>query len=89
MRLRKYLEQKGWWNEKEDVAWKKQSRVDVLKAFSQAEKRKKPAISELFTDVYDVMPKHLQEQQREMLAMVEKYPDQYPLSVHVKSADKK
>ena len=86
--MRKYLEKKGWWNEKMETETKKAARTDVLKAFNRAESRKKPPISDLFTDVYDEMPKQLLEQQQEMLNMVKKYPGEYPLSAHAEGPSK-
>ena len=83
VRLRLFMEKKGWWDDAMDADWKKKTRVDVLKAFNRAETRKKPAIRELFTDVYDQLPKQLEDQQKEMLEMVAKYPDAYPLAAHV------
>lgn len=41
----------------------------------------KPPLSDMFTDVYDQKPKLLQEQEDEIRAMVEKYPEKYPTDV--------
>jgi 2-oxoisovalerate dehydrogenase E1 component alpha subunit len=84
VRLRKYMEKNGWINEEEDVQWKKDARVAVLQAFNKAETRKKPPVSELFTDVYDKLPKHLQDQQKKLHELIAKYPEQYPLDAHAK-----
>ena len=46
-----------------------------------AEKRLKPALTELFNDVYDTIPKHLQEQEREMKEHIAKYPQEYATNV--------
>jgi len=40
-----------------------------------AERRDKTPIKELFSDVYDVLPQHLREQEAEFLAHLEKYPE--------------
>jgi 2-oxoisovalerate dehydrogenase E1 component alpha subunit len=53
-----------------------------LKAFSGAEKVKKPSLDELFTDVYDVKPKHLEEQEAEMKRLVKKYPEHFSTAAH-------
>ncbi len=80
--MRKYLERKGWWDDAQEAAVKKESRQAVLKAFNLAETQKKPPIKDLFTDVYDSLPPHLEQQQQEMLDMIKKYPDQYPTKLH-------
>ena len=60
------------------------ARGQVMAAFKAAEKQKKPKISELFNDVYDTLPASLQEQKKEMLAHIAKYPDVYPTDKHAK-----
>lgn len=50
----------------------------MLKAFGEAEKELKPSPNVLFTDVYDDVPPHLQEQRDEMWASVKAHPDNYP-----------
>lgn len=77
VRLRKYLEHQGWWDDKQDAAHKKEARVNVLKAFNKAETRKKPPVEYLFTDVYDELPAHLKEQKQQLEELMKKYPDHY------------
>jgi 2-oxoisovalerate dehydrogenase E1 component alpha subunit len=84
-RFRKYVEAKGWWSESEDSAFKKEIRTEILQAFAKAEKRKKPSVDELFTDVYDELPWHLKEQQAELKEMMKKYPEQYDTSGYAPS----
>jgi len=81
-RFRKYLESKSWWSQKNEDAWKKETRSHVLKEFQKAESLKKPPLHDLFTDVYDQMPKRLQEQEQELLEIVKKYPEHYPTQIH-------
>lgn len=50
-----------------------------MEALAKADKRKKPNPDLLFTDVYDRMPKHLEEQRSEMYNLMSIYPDRYPL----------
>ena len=38
----------------------------------------------MFSDVYDVLPPHLEAQQREVMAHVQKYPDACPADVPVR-----
>ena len=81
-RFRAYLEKKGLWNEEKDKEYRKVVRADILKAFAAAEKRKKPSVNELFTDVYDVIPPHLEKQRKELDRIVKKYPQFYDKSGH-------
>ena len=63
-RFRKYLESRSIWDEQKEQTFKKQVRLDLLKAFSTAEKKNKPSINEMFTDVYggNEMPWNIKEQ---------------------------
>ena len=47
--------------------------------FKRADLRKKPSPENLFTDVYDTMPKHIRQQYEELKEHVEKYPEHYPV----------
>ena len=47
-----------------------------------ARNEKKPSLKYVFSDVYDILPLRLEKQQREMQAMIEKYPDHYPTKLH-------
>lgn len=81
-RLRKYMEQKGWWNESQEKDWRDSTRKQVLKAFGEAEKRPKPNWKEMFTDVYKDLPPHLKEQMKAMEDHIAKYKEHYPLSAY-------
>ncbi|KAF1590919.1 UNVERIFIED_CONTAM: 2-oxoisovalerate dehydrogenase subunit alpha, mitochondrial, partial [Eudyptes robustus] len=74
------LEKKGWWSEEKDQDYLKQVRKDVLKAFSAAEKVKKPSIDLMFTDVYKEVPAHLKRQQTELKEHLAQYGEHYPLN---------
>ena len=76
-RFRKYLEKKGWWSAEEEAAFKKSTRSQVLKAFMDAEKVKKPRVSELFSDVYDTLPPALHSQKAELERIMKLYPEHY------------
>ncbi|KAJ3116234.1 hypothetical protein HK100_001126 [Physocladia obscura] len=82
-RFRKYLESKKWWSEEQEQAFRKDARAEVLSAFSNAESLKKPAISNLFTDVYDEMPWNLVEQKKKLADLMEKYPGHFDTSIYV------
>jgi 2-oxoisovalerate dehydrogenase E1 component alpha subunit len=81
-RFRKYLELKDWWTQEEDVAFRKATRANVLKAFMEAEKLPKPSVSEMFTDVYDEIPDHLKKQKLELERIMKEYPEFYDTSAY-------
>jgi 2-oxoisovalerate dehydrogenase E1 component alpha subunit len=76
-RFQRYLESKGYWSEEQDKEFRKTARRDILKAFSSAEARKKPAVKEMFLDVYDELPTHLAEQHAELNELMKKYPSHF------------
>ena len=80
------MKHQGWITDEDTVKLKTDSRKDVLKEFTKAEKLLKPKVSHLFTDVYEDVPQHLKEQQEKMWAHIKKYPDQYPTSLYEKEA---
>lgn len=62
------------------MALRKEKRQQVLNSFQKAEKRKKPNLDAMFTDVYETMPKHLILQQQELARLIKKYPEAYDTS---------
>lgn len=84
-RLRNYMVKKGWWTEDQDTGVVAECRQNVREALGRAEKQLKPAVEHLFTDVYDTIPEHLDEQKRELEAHLKLYPDAYPTDIHSKS----
>jgi len=78
-RLRLYMTARSWWSDEDEAAWMKESRARTLAAFERAEKKKKPSPTEMFTDVYDDVPQHLQLQMEQMKKHVTKYKEHYPL----------
>ncbi|KAJ1961696.1 hypothetical protein GGI12_003104 [Dipsacomyces acuminosporus] len=79
-RMRAWLESKGWWEKGDDVEITKSTKAEVLKAFAQAEKLKKPAIRYLFEEVYDELPPLLEREKAEIEALAKKYPDYYQVN---------
>ena len=49
----------------------------VLRALETAEKREKPPVTELFSDVYKEKPAHLMEQEEELRRHIQNYPNDY------------
>jgi 2-oxoisovalerate dehydrogenase E1 component alpha subunit len=70
---------KEWWDDEQEEKWKRDARLQVMQAFGRAEKAIKPPMKDLFTDVYDEMPRNLSEQYEECVAHVSKYPNEYPI----------
>jgi 2-oxoisovalerate dehydrogenase E1 component alpha subunit len=79
-RFRNFIESKGWWDDKMEQDSRDQERLLVLQALETAEKRLKPPVEDLFSDVYYEMPQNLKEQKAELLSHIKKYPDQYDLN---------
>ncbi|CZT45814.1 probable 3-methyl-2-oxobutanoate dehydrogenase (lipoamide) [Rhynchosporium secalis] len=76
-RLRKYLEKKGVWNEEKESAARTRIRKEVLKAFAEAEKEKKPAMRSMFEDIYEDLTPELKSQMSELKGIIERYPNEY------------
>jgi 2-oxoisovalerate dehydrogenase E1 component alpha subunit len=77
IRLRKWMEAKGIWNEEKEREARESIRRDVLKAFSEAEREKKPALQAMFEDVYEDLTPDLQAQMAELRSHLERYPEEY------------
>ncbi|KAI2615751.1 2-oxoisovalerate dehydrogenase alpha subunit mitochondrial precursor [Hypomontagnella submonticulosa] len=78
-RLRKYMEAKGFWDESKEKEAHESIRRDVLKAFSEAEREKKPPIRTMFEDVYEELTPDLKAQMEQLKKHLEKYPSEYDL----------
>ncbi|KAK0708149.1 thiamine diphosphate-binding protein [Lasiosphaeris hirsuta] len=76
-RLRKWMEVKGCWDEAKEKEARESIRRDVLKAFSEAEREKKPPIRSMFEDMYENLTPDLQEQMKTLKKQIEQYPDEY------------
>jgi len=79
-RLRKYMEKKGIWDEEKEVEARTRLRKEVLTAFSNAEKEKKPPLRAMFEDIYEEMTPDVKKQMAELKDIIERYPDEYDLS---------
>ncbi|KAI9925181.1 hypothetical protein ASPWEDRAFT_45879 [Aspergillus wentii DTO 134E9] len=79
IRLRKWLENEGLWNEDLEQSTREELRKNVLKEFGAAERLKKPPIREAFTDVYEELTEEAQDQMKELKRILEKYPNEYDL----------
>ena len=61
-RMRLFMEKKAWWNAEMEAAARAEARRGVLESLEVAEGKKWSELEELFQDVYDQVPQHLQEQ---------------------------
>jgi len=76
-RLRNYLYSQKWWDENKEKELRDKYWAEVMEALKAGEVKRKPPLSDLFTDVYAELPSHLAEQQRSLLAHIQKYPQEY------------
>ena len=83
-RFAAYLVKKGIWNDAKEKEWKETSRKEVMTAFARAEKKLKPKWQEMFHDVYDEIPLHLQQQKKDMEEHLSIYGSEYPLKNYEK-----
>jgi len=79
-RLRKYLEKKGLWHEDKEKDARARLRKDVLQAFNDAEKEKKPPLRSMFEDMYEEMTPATKAQMKELRDVIERYPNEYDVS---------
>lgn len=76
-RLRKWMEVKGCWNEIKEKEARESIRKEVLKAFTEGEREKKPPIRSMFEDVYEDLTDDLKGQMKELKRILDKYPNEY------------
>ncbi|XP_044474493.1 2-oxoisovalerate dehydrogenase subunit alpha 1, mitochondrial-like isoform X2 [Mangifera indica] len=82
-RFRNWIESNGWWSDTEEAELRSSLKKQLLQAIQAAEKTEKSAVADLFTDVYDVPPKNLREQEKQLRETIKKYPQDYPSDVPV------
>jgi len=78
-RLRKWMEAKGIWDESKEKAARDAIKGAVLRAFSEAEKEKKPPMRAMFEDVYEQLTPDLEKQMKELKRQLDEYPDEYDI----------
>lgn len=64
--------------ELEDELYSK-AQEEVKISMQRARSEPKPSVNEMFNDVYDKLPQRLQDQQKQMWEVVNKYKEHYPL----------
>ncbi|KAF8068400.1 2-oxoisovalerate dehydrogenase subunit alpha 2 [Scenedesmus sp. PABB004] len=79
VRFRNWLALSGWWDEGREAALRRGARREIIDALERAAKVPKPAVGQLFTDVYaEPMPWHLREQREQTLALARRHPHLVP-----------
>lgn len=76
-RLQAYMIPKGWLTEEHIARLEKDTQKECVKALVEAEKCNPPHHAELFSDVYNELPKSLQEQQDELSEHMANNPEIY------------
>lgn len=76
-RLENFLTQHEWLNEEKAKEIRDEEKQAVIKAMNQAERKPRPKLDYMFTDVYHDMPPHLVEQQTQLHDHLSKYPNEY------------
>jgi 2-oxoisovalerate dehydrogenase E1 component alpha subunit len=80
-RFQRWLVGRGWWDGAKDARLRQEARKEAISSLENAAKAPKRGLHEMFTDVYDVLPPHLEAQQREVMAYVERYADACPADI--------
>jgi len=68
LRLERFLRLRGLSDEVHEARLRDAARVEVLRALEEAERKPKPTLEKLFTDVYHDVPKHIREQEEGLMA---------------------
>ncbi|KAK0384734.1 hypothetical protein NLU13_7212 [Sarocladium strictum] len=80
IRLRKWMEAKGCWDEAKEKEARDKYRKEILKGITQGEGEKKPAMRTMFEDIYEELTPELKAQMNELREVIERYPEEYDLS---------
>ncbi|OAK96110.1 hypothetical protein IQ06DRAFT_282584 [Phaeosphaeriaceae sp. SRC1lsM3a] len=76
-RLRKWLEGRSLWNDEMEKDLRSATRKEVLKAFEEAEKAKKPSIRNAFEGVWEELTEEQRAHVAEMRDVMRRYPGEY------------
>jgi len=76
-RLQNFLQRHTQMTDSDCTRLQDSEKMDVIDAMRQAEKKPKPPLEDLFTDVYDKMPPSLESQRKQLYSHLEKYPKHY------------
>ncbi|KAH7562313.1 hypothetical protein BM1_01833 [Bipolaris maydis] len=78
-RLRKWLESRELWDEDKEKEARSAMRKQVLRAFEEAEKEKKPSIRNAFEGVWETLTEEQRAHAEELKDVLERYPKEYDL----------
>ncbi|KAL6702924.1 hypothetical protein ACN47E_000825 [Coniothyrium glycines] len=78
-RLRKWLESRDLWDEDKEKQLRSSTRKEVLSAFEEAEKERKPSIKNAFADVWEDITEEQRSHIEELRDIVSRYPKEYDL----------
>ncbi|GAV78857.1 E1_dh domain-containing protein [Cephalotus follicularis] len=82
-RFKNWVENNGWWSDEEETELRTSIRKQLLQAIQIAEKTEKPPLTEMFSDVYDLPPSNLREQEKQLRETISRYPGDYPSDVSI------
>lgn len=82
-RFRKWIERNGWWNDMAESELRNSLRQQLLQTIQVAESVEKPPLADMFSDVYDVPPSNLHEQEKRLKETVKKHPHVYPTNISI------
>ncbi|CAI4220010.1 unnamed protein product [Parascedosporium putredinis] len=80
IRLRKWMESQNIWSDEKEKEARERLRREVLQAFKEAEREKKPPVRAMFEDVYEELTPDLKKQMAELRSILDRYPDEYDLN---------
>uniref|UniRef100_A0A2N9J810 3-methyl-2-oxobutanoate dehydrogenase (2-methylpropanoyl-transferring) n=1 Tax=Fagus sylvatica TaxID=28930 RepID=A0A2N9J810_FAGSY len=80
-RFGKWIESNGWWSTEAESEFRSSVRKQLLHAIQVAEKAEKPPVADIFTDVYDLPPSNLDEQEKFLRETIKRHPQDYPSDV--------
>lgn len=80
IRLRKWMEAAGMWDEAREKEARDRTRREILQAFAKAEREKKPPLRSMFEDVYAEMTPELTAQMIELGNLLDQYPAEYDVA---------
>ncbi|KAL0709266.1 hypothetical protein Bca4012_016244 [Brassica carinata] len=80
-RFKTWVESNGWWSDKAESDLRSRIKKEMLEAIRVAEKTEKPNLNHMFSDVYDVPPLNLREQELLVRQAIKSNPQDYPSDV--------
>ncbi len=71
------MENKGLWDSEKEMTARSEVRKEVLKAFAQAEREKRPPLREMFEGVYEELSEDGKADRKELGRILDTYPEEY------------